>query len=113
MNRLRILSTVSFVLAFVLIAAVASANMAPPENFVLGLSFAPSADGPRVTGFQKGSPAERAGLKIGDLVLGADGRYTKTMSAAELKAYFEGPRYHADLIVVHDGKAIDLVRVYR
>jgi S1-C subfamily serine protease len=94
-------------------AAVATANMAPPEDFILGLSVAPSPDGPRVTGFQKGSPAERAGVKIGDILIGADGRYTKAVTAAELDAYLKAPRWRAQLIVVHDGKTIEVVQVYR
>jgi len=107
------LTTVLLASALALAAGVATANMAPPENFILGLSIAPSPDGPRVTGFEKGSPAERAGVKVGDILLGADGRYTKAVTAAELKTYLEAPRWRAELIVVHDGKTIEVVQVYR
>ena len=93
--------------------AVATANMAPPEDFILGFSTTPSPDGPRVTGLEKGSPAERAGVKAGDILLGADGRYTKAVSPAELAAYLKKPKWHADLVVVHDGTSIELIRVYR
>lgn len=113
MTKPLFLSTVLLASAFALAAGIATANMAPPENFILGLSVAPSPDGPRVSGFAKGSAAERAGVKIGDILLGADGRYTKAVTAAELDAYLKAPRWRAELIVVHDGKAIEVVQVYR
>ncbi len=113
MKRPRLVLAVSSGAALALTAAVATANMAPPEDFILGFSVAPSSDGPRVTGLQKGSAAERAGVKIGDILLGADGRYTKAVPPGELDAYLKAPRWHADLIVVHDGKTIEVVQVYR
>ena len=95
-------------------AALAYANMPPPVDFKLGVTIAASADGPRLASVQKGSPAERGGLRVGDLVLGADGRYTKAMTADEVDTYFKGVHWqHANLIVVHDGKSIELVRIDR
>ena len=113
MKRL-ILSTTLFASASAFGIALAYANMAPPVDFKLGVTGAPSAEGPRLASVQKGSPAERGGLRAGDLVLGMNGRYTKAMTAGEIDAYFNGPHWqHAELIVVHDGKTIELVRIDR
>jgi predicted metalloprotease with PDZ domain len=113
MKHTRLIAAGVLASALTLVAVTASANMAPPEDFILGFSVAPSADGPRVTGLEKGSPAERAGVRNGDILLGADGRYTKAVPGAELDAYLKKPKWRADLIVVHDGTVIELVRVYR
>ena len=94
-------------------AVSATANMAPPENFLLGIAVAPSPDGPRVSGFDKGSPAQAAGVRLGDILLGADGRYTKAVPPAELDTYLKRPRWRAELIVVHDGRTIEVVHVTR
>lgn len=99
--------------AVVLVAAVASANMAPPNDFYLGISVVASPDGPRVDGLARGSAAGAAGLQIGDVIVGADKRWTKAMSADELKAYIEGPHWFAELIVVRNGKTIETVQVRR
>ena len=95
-------------------AALAYANMAPPVDFKLAVTVVASAEGPRLASVQKGSSAERGGLRAGDLVLGANGRYTRAMTADEIDAYFKGTHWqYAELIVVHDGKTIELVRVAR
>lgn len=65
------------VCAVVFVAAVASANMAPPNDFYLGISVVSSPDGPRVDGLARGSAAGVAGLQIGDVILGADKRGRK------------------------------------
>jgi len=101
------------VLAVVFVAAAASANMAPPNDFYLGISVVSSPDGPRVNGLARGSAAGAAGLQIGDVILGADKRWTKAMSADELKAYVEGPHWFAELIVVRGGKTIETIQVKR
>jgi S1-C subfamily serine protease len=101
------------VCAVVFVAAVASANMAPPNDFYLGISVVSSPDGPKVNGLARGSAAGAAGLQIGDVILGADKRWTKAMTAAELKTYVEGPHWFAELIVVRDGKTIETIQVRR
>jgi S1-C subfamily serine protease len=100
-------------LAVVFVAAVASANMAPPRDFYLGISVVSSPDGPKVNGLSRGSAAGAAGLQIGDVILGADKKWTKGMTAAELKTYVEGPHWFAQLIVVRDGKTIEMIEVRR
>jgi S1-C subfamily serine protease len=100
-------------LAVVFVAAVASANMAPPNDFYLGISVVSSPDGPKVNGLSRGSAAGAAGLQIGDVILGADKKWTKAMTAAELKAYVEGPHWFAQLVVVRDGKTIEMIQVKR
>jgi S1-C subfamily serine protease len=100
-------------LAVVFVVAVASANMAPPNDFYLGISVVSSPDGPKVDGLSRGSAAGRAGVQIGDVILGADKKWTKAMTVAELKAYVEGPHWFAELIVVRDGKTIETIQVKR
>jgi len=111
--KARLLSTLACAAAFAIGALSATANMPPPIDFHLGITVSPSPEGPRVTGFQNGSPAQRAGVRVGDLILGADGRYTKAMTAEELKAYVEGPHWGATLVVVHDGKTIESLQLRR
>lgn len=101
------------VCAVVFVAAVASANMAPPNDFYLGISVVSSPDGPKVNGLARGSAAGAAGLQIGDVILGADKKWTKAMTAQELKTYIEGPHWFAQLIVVRDGKTIEMIQVKR
>jgi len=100
-------------LAAVFVTAMASANMAPPRDFYLGISVVASPDGPRVNGLARGSAAGAAGLQIGDVILGADKKWTKAMTAQELKTYVEGPHWFAQLIVVRDGKTIEMIEVKR
>jgi predicted metalloprotease with PDZ domain len=100
-------------LAVVFVAAVASANMAPPRDFYLGISVVSSPDGPKVNGLARGSSAGAAGLQVGDVILGADKRWTKAMTADELKAYVEGPHWFAELIVVREGKTVETIQVRR
>lgn len=109
----RVITGVLAASGVVLVAAVASANMAPPNDFHLGISVVASADGPRVDGLARGSAAGRAGLQIGDIIIGADKRWTKAMTAAELKTYVEGPHWFAELVVVRDGKTIETIQVRR
>jgi C-terminal processing protease CtpA/Prc len=112
MRVARLLSLPLFVAALTLAAGRPSANMPPPLDFTLGVAVMQTAGGPRVTGFEKGSPTERAGARIGDVVLGADGRYTKTMSEGELRQYFEGPHLRrAELIVLRGGNTLLVIRV--
>jgi predicted metalloprotease with PDZ domain len=100
-------------LAVVFVAAVTSANMAPPNDFYLGISVVSSPDGPKVNGLARGSAAGAAGLQVGDIIVGADKRWTKAMTAQELKTYIEGPHWFAQLIVVREGKTIEMIQVKR
>jgi C-terminal processing protease CtpA/Prc len=90
-----------------------AANMAPPNDFHLGISVVPTPDGPRVDGLSRGSAAARAGLQMGDVIIGADKRWTKAMTGDELKAYVEGPHWFAELIVIRGGKTIETIQVKR
>ncbi len=101
------------VCAVVLIAAVASANMAPPNDFYLGISVVSSIDGPKVSAVKPMSPAAKAGVQVGDIILGADKRWTKAMSADEVKAYIDGPHWFSELIVVRGGQSIETIQVRR
>jgi predicted metalloprotease with PDZ domain len=104
---------VTSVCAVVFVAAAASANMAPPRDFYLGISVVSSPDGAKVNGLARGSSAGAAGLQVGDIIVGADKRWTKAMTADELKAYVEGPHWFAELIVVRGGKTVETIQVRR
>lgn len=108
-----VVAAFAVVLAGVFAVTVASANMAPPRDFHLGISVVASADGPKVDGLARGSSAGAAGLQVGDVIVGADKRWTKAMTADELKAYVEGPHWFAELIVVRGGKTIETIQVRR
>ena len=96
-----------------LVAPVAvHANMPPPEPFVLGITATMTPDGLRITSVTKGSRADTAGLKAGDLILGEDGRYVKSLKPDELKDFVQGwHHWRADLVIVRDGKEILSVHI--
>ena len=105
MTRMRVLA-VLVVLGFAALLAppIAQANMAPPRDFVVGLTLEKTTDGPRIKTIEKGGAAEEAGLRVGDLILGIDQRYAKLMSDADLKAFAEDPHpWPFEIIIVRDG----------
>jgi predicted metalloprotease with PDZ domain len=105
------------VIAIVMVASFASfmaaqANVPPPEPFKLGIAVAKDADGLRITSVDQGSHAERALLKVGDLLVGLDGRWVKGMSAAEQKNAVEGIHvWQLEVIVVRGRRDIIAIRV--
>lgn len=100
------------IIAFVLVlmAPVASqANMAPPPGYWTGVSVEKIQTGLRVTSVKKGSAAERAGLRTGDVVLGIDGRYAKTFSDSDIKEFTsDWHSWPMDLIIARDDQVISL-----
>lgn len=110
-------STAAFLIAVVVFSlapiAVVHANVPPPEPFVLGIAASRTAEGLRITSVQTGSHAANAGLKVGDVILGADARYTKSMSQSEVKQFVEGLHlWKADLVLVRDGRDIVIVNIH-
>jgi C-terminal processing protease CtpA/Prc len=66
-------------LAFAFFGTPARADIAPPyPEFHAGVDVSESQPYPKITAVTKNSPAEKAGVKIGDLVLALNGAYGKT-----------------------------------
>lgn len=111
MIRARILAFIVALGAFAfLVQSGAQANMAPPlEEFRLGLAVEKTTDGPRITQIEKGSVADKAGLKKGDLILAVDRRYAKKLSEADLNSFANDIHvWPVELIVVRgDEKILD------
>ena len=101
-------------LAFVLFSTIASqANMAPPQGYRLGIAIEKTQEGPRIIAVNKGSEAERAGLQKGDLILGVEGRYAKTFSDSELKAFTDDMHSWPIQLIIARGDEVIALRVPR
>ena len=93
-------------------ASSVHANMAPPEPFALDIGVSTDEDGLRINSIQQGSRAERAGLKVGDVILGIDGRYVKSMTPDEQQKVIIGRHtWQAELIVVRNRRDIMVIQV--
>ncbi len=93
-------------------AASVQANMAPPEPFALDVGVANDKDGLRITSVQKGSRAENAGLKVGDIILGIDGRYVKSLTSNEQQELVIGRHtWQAEVIIVRNHRDIMIIKV--
>ncbi len=105
-------SDLRLIIAFalvLLVPAVSQANMAPPQGYRTGIAVETTEAGPRVISIAKGSAAERAGLKTGDIILGIDGRYAKTLSGGELDAFTgEMHSWPIKLIIARDDQVLSL-----
>ena len=100
------------VLLALLAATPSIANMPPPEPYKLGIAGKLNGDGLLLTSVEKGSKAEEFGLKVGDVILGADKRYAKSMTPAELKQLIEGlHHWQTQLIVLRGGRDVLIVDV--
>lgn len=75
---MRLVLSAIFALAF-FSAASARADIAPPyPEFHAGVDIAEGQPYPKITAVTKNSPAEKSGVKTGDLVLALNGAYGKT-----------------------------------
>ncbi|MFZ1988931.1 MAG: PDZ domain-containing protein [Alphaproteobacteria bacterium] len=103
-------SNLLVVLAVLLAMPFASrANMAPPLGYRLGIAVEKTQEGPRIVSVDKGSEAARSGLQIGDIILGVDGRYAKTFSDSDLKAFTdERHSWPMNLILARGDEVITL-----
>jgi carboxyl-terminal processing protease len=64
---------------------------------------------PQVVGIREGSPAEKAGIRLGDTISGMDGRGTLDMSSLEANLYLEDlEQKPVGLKVIRDEQALEL-----
>jgi predicted metalloprotease with PDZ domain len=96
-----------------MLAVSVRANMAPPMDFIVGLTLEKTADGPRIATIAKGGVADKAGLKVGDLILGIDEHYAKTMSDEDLRAFTDDSHPWPFEVIVARGNDIVTVRLSR
>ncbi len=105
----------ALVLAFAFAVApigAALANMAPPPAFKLGIAATSNAKGLEITSVAKDSPADAAGVKVGDVLIGGNARYVPSMSSEEMRDFVEGSHvWKADLIVVRGGRDILVIQI--
>ena len=88
------------------------ANMAPPEPFALDIGVTTDTDGLRIISVHSGSRAESAGLKVGDIILGVDGRYVKSLTPKEQQELVIGRHtWQAEVIVVRNHRDIMVIKV--
>ncbi len=100
------------VIALMLPAASVQANMAPPEPFALDIGVTTDNDGLRITSVQPGSRAENGGLKVGDIILGIDGRYVKSLTPSEQQNAAVGPHtWQAELVIVRNHRDIMTIKI--
>jgi predicted metalloprotease with PDZ domain len=104
--------TLTMALAFLLAMPLASqANMAPPLGYRLGITVEKTPEGPRIASINKDSEAARAGLRVGDIILAIDGRYAKTLSDSDLKAFSEERHSWPMNLIVARGDEVITLRV--
>jgi predicted metalloprotease with PDZ domain len=109
---MRTIAALIVALVVTLIAFPAAANMPPPEPFKLGIAGKLNPDGLIITAVEKGSKADENGLRVGDVILGADRIYAKSMSLDELKKLTEGLHvWRAELVILRGGRDIILVEI--
>jgi C-terminal processing protease CtpA/Prc len=115
MNRAATLTVWLIVALFVVPGETpARANMAPPvHEFHVGLTLERTAEGFRVTAVEKGSPAGRVMMKVGDLILGIDARYWKKFTDADIKSFVNDVHtWPITLIVLRtDGESIETIAI--
>ena len=100
------------IVVVLLASAPTQANMPPPEPYKLGIAGKMNGDGLLLTSVEKGSKAEEFGLKPGDVILGADKRYAKSMSPAELQRLIDGlHHWQTQLIVLRAGRDVLIVDI--
>jgi len=93
------------------IPSTSQANMAPPRGYRLGISVEKTQEGPRIVSINKDSEAARSGLEIGDVILGVDGRYAKTFSDSDLKAFAEDMHSWPMKLIIARGDEVVSLRV--
>lgn len=79
----------------------------------IGVSIVPVKKGLKVVTVYKGSPARRAGLSSGDVILAANGRPLKGLSSEKAASLIRGPKGTSVLLVVDGGEGERRLRVRR
>jgi serine protease Do len=100
--------TTALLCAVLAIPAAAAAHDA--RGGYLGVSLAQAKDGVLVTGVIPGSPAERAGLEVGDRIVGVDGKATATDKALRdaLHEHEAGQRVTVEVMRDGDRRRIEV-----
>lgn len=83
--------------------AVQEVTRALAESFAL-----PSADGALVSGVEPGSPADRAGIKLGDVIVRFDGRSVQGSTSLPLIVAERRPGSAVAVSLYRDGKPMDV-----
>ena len=94
----------------------ASADIPPPyAEYTIGASMAEGEPFPKIDAVGKGGPAEKAGVKVGDLVLALNGAYSKTNAPFYFFAKgLRGPKDSvAELIVLRDDAQVIVIKIKR
>lgn len=105
-------------LALVSVAGVfqAAADVPPPyTEYTIGMSMTEGEPYPKVDSVLKGGPAARAGVKVGDQVIGLNGGYSKTL--APFYFFAKGLRGRqgsfAELVLLRGGSQVIVLKIKR
>jgi C-terminal processing protease CtpA/Prc len=111
-------------LAFLVVSAAvffagafqASADIPPPyTEYTIGASMTEGEPFPKIDRVSKSGPAEKAGLKVGDQVIGLNGVYSKTNAPFYFFAKgLRGPKDSvAELIVLRNDAQVIVIKIKR
>lgn len=94
----------------------AAADVPPPyTEYTIGASMSEGEPFPKIDAVVKGGPAAKAGVKVGDLVIGLNGVYSKTR--APFYFFAKGLRGRqgsfATLVLLRDESQVIVVKVKR
>lgn len=79
-----------------------------PDRGMIGLVLAPDKDGLRVQAVTPGGPADKAGVRDGDVLLAIDGKKLAGDDAARDTLHDLKIGQHVKLVVAHEGKSRDI-----
>jgi C-terminal processing protease CtpA/Prc len=94
----------------------AAADVPPPyTEYTIGASMVAGEPFPKIDKVVKGGPAERAGAKAGDLVIGLNGVYSKTRAPFYFFAKgLRGPRDSvAELVLLRNESEVIVLKIKR
>ena len=94
----------------------ASADIPPPyTEYTIGASLAEGEPFPKIDRVATGGPAVKAGVKVGDEVIGLNGVYSKTNAPFYFFAKgLRGPKDSvAELIVLRNGAQVIVIKIKR
>lgn len=94
----------------------AAADIPPPyTEYAIGASMAEGEPFPKIDSVAKGGPSEKAGVKVGDLVIALNGVYSKTHAPFYFFAKgLRGPQgSFAELIVLRNDAQVIVFKIKR